>query len=883
MSRLFAQIRLGVRSIFRRAKADQELEEEFQYHLQRQIDEGLASGLSPGEAHHAAMRVLGGFAQHKEECRTARRLNWIEEAVRDLRFGARTLRRDSAFTIVAVLALALGIGANTVMFSVAWGMLLRPLPYAHADRVAVVFMDYSPRDFHFGTMCIRDYLMWRDNNRAFENPSLFRYVSLDLSGSGRVPEQVQGASVTAGFFSTLGVRPIAGRTFAAGEDRSGSSPLAVLGESIWRRRFGASPSIVGGTMLVNGAPATVIGVMPDAFRFPSIDTEVWTNLPLNPPTRYGPWFYRGVARLKPGVSLDQAEAELNRLGLLMMRQNPYYKRLNFPVLRLRDALLGVSVKPAILMLLGAVGLLLLIAVVNVANLMLARATAREREVALRLSLGAARGRVVRQLLTESVLLAFLGGAAGLALAQAGIEMIRVWNPGDLPLIDSVRFDWRALGFMVLVSLITGVLFGLAPAWQSARTDLSAAIKEGGRSSSMSHARARTRAALVIAEIALSLTLLTGAGLLLRSFVNLQQVNGGFFAPPRRILTILISPGDRRYNDDRPGIAFYNEVLRSVRDVPGVETAALTDSLPPDQQGDADTFGIEGQTLAPGQINPVISTVTATPELFQTLRIPLVAGRYFNEHDTPDSKRVAIVSEGFARRFFPGQQVLGKRIRHSGAMFGEPWMEIVGVVGNVKYLGLTTDTDPAYYMPFGQIYYPRMFLAVRASGDAGELTSALRRRIQAVDPGVTLAHIGTMEEAMSLSVSQPRFDTMVLGLFAGIALLLAAVGVYGLISWSVSQRTREIGVRMALGAEQTEIVRMVVGHGVLLASVGIGLGLGGAFALTRLLKAMLFGVGATDVLTFAAAPVAMIVVVLLATSLPALRATRVSPVEALRNE
>jgi putative ABC transport system permease protein len=869
------------RNLFARPRVERDLDDELRACLDQLTEEKRRGGMGASEARRAAGIDFGGVEQVKEEVREVRTGRMLEELLQDLRYGIRTLLKNPAFTLVAVLALALGIGANTAMFSVAYGILLRPLPYADADRVAVVFMRYFPRDFAFGTMCMRDYLMWKENNRAFENPSLFRSLRMDIGGKEGVPEQVQGATVTAGFFSTLGVHPLIGRTLAAGEDEPATSSLALLSESIWRRRFGASSAVLGQTILVNGAVATVIGVMPRALRFPGRDTEVWTNLPLNPPTRYGPWFYRGVARLKPGVTLPQAQDEINQIGLRMMQQNPFYKRLTLPVLGLRDALLGVTLKPAILVLAGAVGLVLLIAVVNVANLMLARATVREREMALRLSLGAGRGRLVRQLLTESVLLGLMGGAAGLALAWGGIELIRAWNPGNLPLIDSVRLDAGALGFMVFVSILTGALFGLAPALECARADLNATLKEGGRGGG--HARGRMRAALVVAEIAVSLMLLVGAGLLLRSFVNLQRVSGGFSAPPGQVLTMLISPGNRKYNDDRIGLAFYDEVLRRARNVPGVEAAAVTDSLPPDQQGDADTFGIEGQTLALGEMNPIISDATIGPDFFRVLGIPLVRGRYFTDHDNGDSTPVAIVSEGFVHRFLPNQEAIGKRIRQSGPGFGNKWMEIVGVVGNVKYLGLAVDTDPAYYMPFAQTYGPRAFLTVRSSGDASRLSAALRRDIQSIDPGVTLAQFSTMEQVRQLSISQPRFDTMLLGLFAGIALLLAAVGIYGLIAYSVAQRTHEIGVRMALGAARADVVRMVVRQGASLAAIGIVLGLCGAFVLTRLLETMLFGIGVTDALTFAAAPVGMMVVVLLATFLPAFRATRISPVVALRYE
>jgi len=807
----------------------------------------------------------------------------LEEFFQDLRYGLRTLRHNPVFTTVAVLVLALGIGANTAIFSVAYGMLYRPLPYASADRVAVVFMRYFPRDFNFGTMCIRDYLSWKENNHAFEEPALFRGQRMDIGGQGAVPEQVQGAQVTAGFFSTLGVRPLIGRTFLEGEDKPSAGSLTVLSESIWRRRFGASPAVIGQGILVNGAPSIVIGVMQADFVVPYRATEVWTNLRLVPPTRYGPWFYRGLARLKPGMTIERAQAELNGIAGLMMQQNSYYKQLSFPTLSLRDALLGPTLRPAILVLAGAVALVLLIVVVNIANLLLARATVRQREITLRLSLGASRSRLVRQLLTESVLLSVIGGVLGLGIAWAAIRAIRAWNPGNLPLIDAVRLDGAALAFMLAIAVLTGVLFGVVPAFASARADLNSTLKEGSRTASGSRARGRSRAVLVVVEIALSLTLLVGAGLLIRSFANLQKVDGGFSAAPNKLLTMLISPGNTKYSDARAGLAFYDEVLRRGRRIPGVESAALTDSLPPDRQGDADTFMLAGQVLAPGEMNPVITRGTVGPDFFRTLGIPLLKGRTFTDHDTANSAPVAIVSDGFVRRFLPNQDPIGMRIKQSGPGFGNNWMEIVGVVGNLKYLGLTVETDPAYYMPFAQSYGPRSFLVVRSAGDASRIVESLRQDVQSIDMGVTLAQIGTMEQALNLSISQPRFNTMLLALFAGIALLLAAIGIYGLIAYSVAQRTQEIGVRMALGAARQDVLRMVLLQGALLAGIGTGIGLIGAFAMTRWLKTLLFGVGVTDAMTFAAAPLVLLIVVLLATLVPAVRATRVSPVIALRYE
>jgi len=871
------------RNLFARSRIERDLSDELRVYLNQLTDENRRAGMDAAQARRAALLELGGVEQVKEEVRQVRAGQMLDEFLQDLRYGFRTLRHNPVFTIVAVLVLALGIGANTAMFSVAYGMLFRPLPYAGADRVAVVFMRYFPRDFAFGTMCVRDYLMWKDNNHAFEEPSLFRGMRMDIGGQEAVPEQVQGALVTTGFFSTLGVQPLIGRTFVEGEDKPAAGSLVVLGESIWRRRFAASPAVIGQVVLVNGGPATVIGVMPGTFVVPYRATEVWTNLRLIPPTRYGPWFYRGLARLKPGMTFERAQAELNSIGGLMMQQNSYYKQLSLPVLSLRDALLGPTLRAAILVLAGAVGLVLLIAVVNIANLMLARATVRQREMTLRLSLGAGRGRLVRQLLTESALLSMAGGVLGLGLAWGAIRVIRAWNPGNLPLIDAVRLDGAALAFMLLIAMLTGVMFGLAPALKSARADLNSTLKEGGRTGSGGRARGRSRAVLVVAEIAVSLTLLVGAGLLLRSFANLQRVDSGFSAPPKQLLTMLISPGNAKYSDARAGLGFYDEVLRRARSVPGVEYAALTDSLPPDRQGDADSFMLNGQILASGEMNPVITRGTVGPDFFRTLGIPLLKGRAFTEHDNQKSAPVAIVSEGFVRRFLPNQDPIGTRIKQSGPGFGNNWMEIVGVVGNLKYLGLTVETDPAYYMPFAQSYSPRSFLVVRSSGDAARIAAALRQDIQSIDMGVTLAQIGTMEQAMNVSISQPRFNTLLLALFAGIALLLAAIGIYGLVAYSVAQRTQEIGVRMALGAARGDVLRMVILQGASLAAVGIAIGLGGAFALTRSLKTLLFGVGVTDALTFAAAPIILMLVVLLATFVPALRATRVSPIVALRYE
>jgi predicted permease len=879
MSRLFTRIRLGLRSLLQRRRADDELDEELQYHLERQIEENLAAGLAPEAARRAALRALGAVTQNKEACRDQRALGWVEDLAQDLRHGARSLRNNPGFATVVMLMLALGIGATTAMFTVVYGILLRPLPYAGADRLVAVGMTYAARDQALDTMSIRDYLTWRQHSRAFASAALVRTQRMDLGGREGVTEQVPAASVSAGFFATLGVGPLLGRTFVSGEDAPATGALAVLSEATWRRRFSASPAVLGRTILVNGAPATVVGVMPGSFQLPQRETELWTNLLLLPPTRHGPWFYRSVARLAPGVTFEQGQAELSHVAALLVQQHPVYERVTLPALTLRDTLVGVRLKPAIGVLAAAVLLVLLIALANVTNLMLARATTRGREMALRLGLGARRGRLVRQLLAESLLFALLGAAAGVGLAWGSVALVRGWNPGNLPLVDSVRLDGAALAFTVLTATIAAVLVGLLPALRSARTDLGAAIRDGGRGASSGRTRGRLRRALVVSEIALSLVLLVGAGLLLRSFLNLQRVTGGFSAPPQQILTMRVSAGGQRFQDPAALEAFYDEVTRRAGALPEVELAALSDAVPPDRLGNADTFHVQGQPLGPGETNPVVPAVTASPGFFEALLIPVVEGRSFSGDDRRASAPVALVSQKLAHRLFPPGQALGKRIRQGGG----PWMEIVGVVGNVKYLGLTVDTDPAYYLPFAQAPGRRMFLVVRASGDAARLAETLRREIQAIDADVALAQIRTLEQALDRSVSQPRFHTVLIAVFAGIALLLAALGIYGLIAYWVSQRTQEIGVRMAVGAAPGQLVRLVVGQGLALAALGTAIGLAGAFASTRVLETMLFGVRATDALTFVVAPLGILLIVALAAFVPALRTTRISPVIALRGE
>jgi putative ABC transport system permease protein len=868
-------------NFFRRREG--ELNEELQAHLAMAVRDRTNRGESRAHAEAAARREFGNVGLVKEVTREMWGLGSLERLLQDLRFGLRMLAKSPAFTIVAVLTLGVGIGANAAIFSVVYGVLLRPLAYRDAGRIALVFMNFSPQNNPRGNLSLADYFDWKAQNRSFDTVGLYANGVQEITGDS-APEQVISAHVSANFFSILGVVPLLGRTFMQSEDQGSGARLAVIGEGLWRHHFGADPHLLGKTVMLSGDPTTIVGVMPAMFQFPRQQTELWINYRLAPPKRRGPFFFTGIARLKPGLTFGQAQSDTNSIGRNIERNNPTtYAHLTMPVLPLREAMVG-NVRPALWLMFGAVAFVLLIAMLNVANLELARSTVRRREMAVRLGLGASRLRLVRQLLTESVVIGILGGFAGVAFAWIAVRALQRWNPTNLlPRVGDIRLDGMVVIFTFAVAILTSALFGLIPALRASASDPNLALKEGGRTGGLSTSGLRTHSALAVFEIALSLVLLAGAGLLVRSLIALQRVHTGVGAEPRHVLSVYVAATSPKYRDVAKGVAFYQKILDSVRALPGVEAAGMADVRPPNWWEEDDSFNIDGQPWSEGAF-PSTPVVHVMPGYFESMQIPLLRGRYFNHGDRRDAHGVVIISESLARRYFPGDNPLGHTMHQSQPELHNPPMEIVGVVGDVKYQGLDSKNLPmAYYTPVAQSFVEAQFLYVRSRRAAASLAPEIERAIHAIDRDAVVNQEETLQAAISNSASQPRFRTTLLGSFALAALLLAAIGVYGVIAYSVAQRTQEFGIRMALGARRSQVLRFIVGRGLVMAAGGIGLGVVAALALTRLMSSLLYGVKPTDTLTFALAAGVLCLVALAACWIPARRATRIDPLLALRCE
>jgi putative ABC transport system permease protein len=801
------------------------------------------------------------------------------------------LLRNSGVTIIAIITLALGIGANTAIFSVVNAVLLRPLPYRDADRLVALSED-SPQVPGM-SISYPNLLDWQEQNQVFESIAAYVRGSFNLTGANE-PERLQGRSVSPSFFSTLGVKPALGRDFAPKEDEPGALPVVILDYGLWQRRFGADPRIIGQTLSLNNESFTVIGVAPAGFRF-GRPMDLYVPLILPPEVRSSRGDHPGmyaIARLKPNVTIERARADMNTIAARLRQQYKENAGNSVAVTTLLEDTVG-DVRPALLILLGAVGFVLLIACANVANLLLARAATRAKEIAIRRALGAGRWRIIRQLLTESVLLALLGGALGLFLAIWGVDLLVALSPADsIPRAQEIGLDGRVLGFTLAVSLLTGVLFGLIPALQASKTDLTESLKEGGRSSTEGLRRNRVRSLLVISEIALSLVLLIGAGLMLRSFWRVQEVDPGF--NPHNVLTMRISLPAAKYAQAEQVMNFYQTTIERVKGLPGVQAVGVSGGIP--LSGAPDTsFFVEGRPYPPAGRYPEAFYYTVSPEYFRAMGIRLLKGRYFTEQDAKDSPKVTIIDENLARGLFAGQDPIGKHLvpPEGGA---DPPSEIVGVVQHVKHMGLDSDAQSKiqyqFYVPYVQIPEKYLALATRDmylvartanASDPLSLAAPVQKEIHEVDKNQPVFNVKTMEQLINESIAPRRFSMFLLSLFALVALVLAAVGIYGVMSYSVSQRTHEIGIRVALGAGKSDVLKLVIKQGLTLALIGVVSGLIGALVVTRVMASMLYGVTATDPLVFAGVALLLALVALLACYIPAHRAMRVDPMIALRYE
>lgn len=820
----------------------------------------------------------------------------MDNLFKDIRYGFRGLLKHPGFTLVAVITLALGIGANSAIFTVVNAVLLRPLPVAAPEQLVFIWQTH-PFGKRIGVdqlpVSNADFLDWQEQSNLFEGMSMIDSWGGNLTG-GATPEHVDGAKISINLFSLLRAQPMLGSDFNLEHAKPGNERAVMLSHGLWQRRFGSDSKIVGQQILIDGQPYMVQGVMGPGFVFPKdvglpnyfsfAKTEMWLPIALTNEQRAnrGSHHLAVIARLKPGATLEQAQSQLAGIAKRAAEQNPEEsKDWGTSVNLVHEQVVGASRK-AILILLGAVAFVLLISCANVANLLLARSTSRQKEIAIRTALGAGRARIVRQLLTESLLLSIAGGALGVILASWGVRLLLLFSSDKLPRVAEIHVDSRVLWFTLGVSLLTGLLFGLVPALQVSKPDLNESLKESGRSAMGGRHRQRARNLLVISEVALSLVLLVGAGLLAKSFVRLQSVNAGF--TPDHLLTATLELPRGKYEDNAQMSQFFKQVVERSARLPGVEAAAAISHLPLTGKEELDGFSVEGRT------DPIEASLVQTadfrvitPEYFRAMRIPLLKGRFFNEQDRANTPYSVIIDESFARRFFPGEEPLGRRIDEDGSRTGHGFAVIVGVVGGVKHTDVKAEPRPTMYVPAEQSPWETMTLVVRSSGDPSALAAALREEVSAVDKDQPLSEIATMEQLFAKAVAPQRFNLMLVGLFATLALTLATVGVYGVIAYSVTQRAQEMGVRLALGASSRDILRLIIGQAMRISLLGVGLGLIAAVGLTRVMTSLLFEVSATDPVVFVGLAILLIAVTLVASYIPARRATKVDPLEALRYE
>jgi putative ABC transport system permease protein len=790
------------------------------------------------------------------------------------------LGKSPGFTFVAVLTLALGIGANTAIFSVVYGVLLRPLPYSDPDRLVVFMQAYPQKGLNTWGLSQANFAMYRDQNQSFERIAAYTNTGFNLTGDGE-PERLIGANVTADFFGVFGVEPALGRTFRPEEDTPGNNNVCVLSYSFWQRRFAGDPQVLGTALSLNNNPTEIVGVMPKGFAFPESGVDVWVPIGLNPQRRFG-FTNISVARLKPGITASMAEADTTAIQWNDARQSsdppPEGADLKTIVMPLKDRITRNTQKP-LLVLLGAVALVLLIACANVANLLLARTTSRTREIAVRIALGASPGRVIRQLLTESFVLALVGAMVGTTLAALVVGLLNRMPVKGIPRIEEASLNAPVLIFTAAVAMLTGMLFGLAPALRAYKLGLGAGMREGLRGSAGRSSR-RLNSALVAAQFALSVILLIGAGLLLKSFQRMLEVNPGF--DPENVLTMRISLPARQYTQPEQVFEFYRNLLERVRSLPGVAAVGINDIPPFSGTNNADGYVVEGYDHGPGGMKPNAYVRNVSPGYFHTVGIRLLSGRDFSYADTGDSPPVVIIDEVFARRYWPAGDALGKRIKF-GWGGDDSWMTIIGVVPGVKHTTLIEENFPYMYLSYTQQPQQSMYLAVRTTGDPTAATSAIRETIREMDSNLPLYLIRPLSELVDQSLNSVRLTNLLLTVFAGLAVLLAAVGIYGVMSVYVSSRTNEFGIRLALGAPPGNLLRSVIKQGMTLTGVGIAVGIAGALTLTQTIASLLFEVSATDPVVFIGVTLLLAIVSLAACYVPARRSSRVDPLVALRYE
>jgi len=896
---MFSDVLFRLKSLFRRNKVESELAEELHAHIERETEKLLKVGMSREDAHRRARLLFGGFDKVNEECREARGVYLLETLLQDLRYAARTLRKNPGFTAVVVLTLALGIGASTTVFSIVNTVLLNPLPYPAVEQIVFPWR-LAPRGLQLGYNEIpwgrTEFLLFSKELKTFQSLGAFKSDSFNLTGAGE-PIRLNGLRASAGFFHALGTSPALGRTFTSEEDAPGHERVVVLGYSFWRERFNGDANLIGRSVELNGASYTVVGVMPDGFSFPHAEempggftfarnVQIWVPLALSagPPIPGEASELAVIGRLKNGISISEAQAEMNLMTTRIENQFPnglakgWY---NSRVTSMTQQVTGDTRRP-LLLILGAVGIVLLIACSNVASLVLARSLGRNREFTLRAALGAGRARVARQLLTESLLPAVIGGTLGIAFAEVGIHFVKVFGPANLPRLHEVVLDFRVLAFAAGCSILTGILFGLSPAIGMSRTDLAESLNQGGQRVSGSGASSRIRKTLLVCEIALAFVLVIVAGLLAQSFFRLLSVDAGFHAD--HVLTFELSLPELKYPDQQHIAALYQHALHSLQSQPGIESAAIVETLPIGGATESTGIRIPDWTPSKNGARRYANYTIASPGFFATVGAPILRGREFLESDTATSMPVTVINDAMAKKFWPGQDPIGKQVGPGSPQY--PLETIVGIAADVKHLSLREEPGPEMYVPYMQKVWPSLLtmeVVLRTRLDvAGAVTSA-RNAIRAIDADLPIANVRPLASLVDDSVAQPKFSMLLLAAFGAFALILACIGIYGVISYSVAQRTREIGVRVALGASRSNIFGMIIGQGARLAGLGIAIGIAVALGATKMMSSFLYEVRPADPTTFAAVCVILMSVAALACYLPARRATRVDPLVALRHD